>query len=163
MNEDATLFLRESNAIEGVYDEESLVQASQAWDYLLESYELSLTTLLGAHRILMHDKLFPSQIGCLRKCDVRVGGYVAVGYQKLPNRIAEWINNVNGSMKFPRSEEDNELLGISQHVEFEKIHPFVDGNGRMGRMLLNWWRLMVGLPILVIYESTKLEYYKWFK
>jgi len=48
------------------------------------------------------------------------------------------------------------------HINFEKIHPFIDGNGRIGRMLLNWQRVKLGLPVLVIKESEKQEYYKWF-
>ena len=49
------------------------------------------------------------------------------------------------------------------HVKFESIHPFVDGNGRTGRLLMNWIRIKIGLPILVIKESEKFEYYKWFE
>lgn len=51
----------------------------------------------------------------------------------------------------------------NHHVEYEIIHPFVDGNGRTGRMFMNWERLKGGLPILVIHEGEEQqEYYKWF-
>jgi fido (protein-threonine AMPylation protein) len=49
------------------------------------------------------------------------------------------------------------------HVRFEHIHPFVDGNGRLGRMLMNWQRKQEGLDILVIEDAKKHEYYEWFK
>jgi Fic family protein len=48
------------------------------------------------------------------------------------------------------------------HIEFEYIHPFVDGNGRVGRMVYNAHRLLLGQPIHIIEESEKNEYYKWF-
>jgi len=50
------------------------------------------------------------------------------------------------------------------HVLFEKIHPFIDGNGRTGRMVYNWHRLKLGLPIHIIHEGKEqFKYYKWFK
>jgi len=50
----------------------------------------------------------------------------------------------------------------SMHIQFEKIHPFIDGNGRIGRILMNWHRLKLGLPIKIIIETEKYNYYKWF-
>ena len=47
-------------------------------------------------------------------------------------------------------------------IWFEKNHPFEDGNGRTGRILLNWQRLQYGLPLLIIESYKKEEYYKWF-
>ncbi len=50
------------------------------------------------------------------------------------------------------------------HVSYEKIHPFVDGNGRTGRMFMNWWRLTNGLPLLIIHEGDEqYNYYQWFQ
>lgn len=48
-------------------------------------------------------------------------------------------------------------------LEFEKIHPFEDGNGRVGRMLYNINRLNAGLDLHIIHEGKEqIEYYKWF-
>ena len=50
------------------------------------------------------------------------------------------------------------------HIWFEKIHPFEDGNGRTGRILMNIQRLNAGLPLLIIHEGKEqMEYYKWFQ
>ena len=50
------------------------------------------------------------------------------------------------------------------HIQFEHIHPFEDGNGRTGRILMNLQLRKRGLPIMVIHEGKEQsEYYKWFK
>jgi Fic family protein len=48
-------------------------------------------------------------------------------------------------------------------VAFERIHPFRDGNGRVGRIIMNAQRLQAGLPILIIPASERRLYYEWFR
>lgn len=45
------------------------------------------------------------------------------------------------------------------HARFEYIHPFADGNGRVGRTLLNYWLMISGHPPLIIYEDDRHRYY----
>jgi hypothetical protein len=49
------------------------------------------------------------------------------------------------------------------HIRFERIHPFVDGNGRTGRMLMWWHERMLGLEPTLIKAEEKEKYYEWFK
>ena len=49
------------------------------------------------------------------------------------------------------------------HISFEDIHPFGDGNGRVGRLIYCWMREKMGMPIHIIYEKDKQEYYQWFR
>lgn len=156
------LFLRESNKIEGVFDDESFNEALEAWNFINSNYELDLKVLLETHRILMQNKLWYGQAGFLRKGNVRIGEHVFPDWQSMPNRVNNWIFQNNNLMKFPRSTENNEAMAKHLHIKFEKIHPFVDGNGRIGRILMNWWRTMVGLPILIIYAKDREDYYRWF-
>lgn len=154
-NEDILKFLQESNAIEGVYDADSLFQAFVAWEYLVEQEKLSIKVILKTHKILMlHQPIHSDQKGYLRYCDVMVGIRICPSHLKVRELMEKWIKSYSD-------------IGVNPkfaHIEFEKIHPFIDGNGRIGRIIMNWHRIKKGLPILIIHEGEEQkEYYKWFK
>ena len=48
------------------------------------------------------------------------------------------------------------------HLEFEHIHPFCDGNGRIGRVLINYQLMQLGFPSIIIRDKEKSVYYKSF-
>lgn len=152
-NEKILKFLQESNAIEAVYDGDSLFQAFVAWEYLLKQDKLSVANILKTHKILMlHQPLHSDQKGYFRYCDVMVGGRTCPPHSKVCNLMNEWIKTYAP------------LTPKTAHIRFEGIHPFIDGNGRIGRIIMNWHRVKNRLPTLTIHEGKEQqEYYKWFK
>ena len=146
-------FLRESNAIEGVYDEDSLALAHLAWAHLMSQPELTISVILECHNILMQGKLEDSVRGHWRRCAVWIGGREGLLWVEISRAMYEWLKEPANNWEQIKN----------RHVEFEKIHPFIDGNGRVGRMLMQWQRIKAGLPILVIEEGEKQSYYQWFK
>lgn len=155
-NKNVVEFLCESNAIEGVYDEDSLDQALYAWKYLSGEKKLDYGVLLKTHKVLMlHQKLYPNEKGYFRQIQVYIGGNEALHFSQIRVALYGWLKLVNDELCL----RDWQSL----HVMYEGIHPFVDGNGRTGRMFMNWQRQRFGLPILVIKEVEKQDYYKWFE
>lgn len=159
-----TEFLMESNAIEGVYDAASLKEAQEAWDYLIEEDKMTPYVVLKTHEILMRNKkLLPTEIGYLRRVPVWIGGHKGMNHEYIAKAVMDWCFEMNQDLKC------DDVLCTAEwsrqlHVTYEKIHPFVDGNGRTGRMFMNWWRWKNGLPILIIHEGDEQwEYYNWFK
>ena len=69
------------------------------------------------------------------------------------NLLLEWYNK-NRKVLHPL------VLATIFHHKFEKIHPFMDGNGRTGRMLLNYILLINNYPPLVIHTKIRIEYLK---
>jgi Fic family protein len=57
--------------------------------------------------------------------------------------------------------ENKELLKVAaySHARFEYIHPFADGNGRVGRTLLNYYLMIHDHPPIIIYDEDKAAYY----
>ncbi len=165
MNSDVIAFLQESNYIEGVID--GLDQAVKAWKYIITKKELTRAVILKTHAILMRGKLDHKEAGAWRKVPVWIGGREGRPWYAIPDSMDGWIEGANLSIGLMISifgSEDETIEAIKgDHIVFESIHPFIDGNGRTGRILLNWQRLKAGLPILIIKEEEKQEYYRWFK
>jgi len=93
--------------------------------------------------------------GCFRHVEVTIGGIYGMHHLIVPEMVDKWCMRANKPRTANNIKRD--------HVRFEKIHPFVDGNGRTGRILLNHQRLINKLSILVIKNSEKQDYYKWFR
>lgn len=148
-------FLHESNAIENEYSEQAFKDAVKAWRYgLLNREYISLSKILKIHRKSMSN-LEPDIAGKIRNVPVYIGGEIRSQSEgEIFTQLEDWCENW--------ATEKTEQGIKKAHVVFEKIHPFVDGNGRVGRILMNLQRIKEGLPILIIKEKEKYEYYKWF-
>lgn len=145
-------YIRQSNYIEGVRNPEEVNQSLKAWNYLKDQRFLTLECILATHRLIMRN--FPSiGPGRLRKVNVTVGGRLCPPHSTIQYLTENWIDDMMGY----RASDPKEM-----HVRFEHIHPFLDGNGRSGRMLM-WWHEthLDRQPTYITYDG-RWDYYNWF-
>ena len=91
-----------------------------------------------------------------RKIQVFIRGseHIPPEPQKIPNLMMYYINNYNND------NQDIFYKIAKYHIEFEKIHPFEDGNGRTGRLLMNYELIKNNLPPVVITKEDRINYFE---
>ncbi len=93
--------------------------------------------------------------GAFRDYLIRIGSYIAPDWQDVGELISELMKFINNSKINPVE------LAARAHYRFEKIHPFGDGNGRIGRLLMNHVLWHAGYPMLIIEYKKRKSYYKF--
>ena len=75
-----------------------------------------------------------------------------------PLFVSQLIDNLNYRLSISKDREAKLMAILDTHIQFERIHPFSDGNGRTGRMMMNYSLLQEGFPPLIIEKDTKAQY-----
>ncbi len=135
--------------------------AFAAYDAMAGMDPISVTDLLRSHGIMMRSIL--DDAGKFRRGGVGVFSSEGMVHMGPPaDRVPVLIGEL---MEWLRDSDDHPLVkGCVFHYEFEFIHPFSDGNGRMGRMwhtlILSKWRDgMAWVPVESIVREHQQEYY----
>lgn len=78
----------------------------------------------------------------------------------LPEEVSSEIEELCGELRDIPNKGDNIIKTAAYlHCKFENTHPFADGNGRVGRTLMNYFLMTHGHPPIVVRNETKNEYY----
>jgi Fic family protein len=160
--EQITALLNDERVIAPQKDILEVQNAVKVYEKLKEFNPNSLKDLQVAQSILMHGLIEGSGKFRTKNVGIVKGSKV--------EHLAPSGSMVNGLMKdlFTYLKSDNEVLLIKScvfHYEFEFIHPFLDGNGRMGRLwqtliLLQKYPVFEYLPVESLIKENQNNYYK---
>ena len=116
---------------------------------------LTIDMILLLHKMLITN-IADNVAGRFRKDNemVRVGQHIGLPPEYIESRIQEILINYNADIKTPFIHRIAEL-----HAEFESVHPFIDGNGRIGRVMNNYLLIRKGFPPIIVRNKEKEYYY----
>ena len=169
LTHDQTRYIYETNTI-GLTDEvinvdDIVVNANhfRCIDLIIEKANLNITENLikQLHFILKNGTTDSRKnwfvVGDYKKLPNEVGGRVTISPEKVEDEVKsliEWYNNI-------KNKTLNDIIEF--HYRFESIHPFQDGNGRVGRLLMFKECLKYNIVPFIIDEKLKMFYYRGLK
>jgi Fic family protein len=122
------------------------------FEYIGEKKQINETLIMRLHGILLN--AIRSDAGGYRNHGVRITGsnIPTANYVKVPDLMKALMANVKEDAK------DVVRHIASVHARFEAVHPFSDGNGRIGRLLMHAMALRENLPPAVILQENRRLY-----
>ena len=132
----------------------------KAFDFILK-YKGDITKefILELHRLVIMNTLredLTSQIGKYRTVQVYIGNSIPPKPQEVQEKMTTLLK------WYSKNKNKLHPLVVSSyfHTEFERIHPFIDGNGRTGRLLMNFILYKNKYPMINIPNAKRFSYYK---
>lgn len=130
-------------------------------------WELTSSTPLDIHRFLTREIPFfedKGDSGKYRTVDVWIGHDLCPNYLLIPSLMEQWYKITKNMMdsffnKCGTQGDARNIAWISHHM-FEVVHPFIDGNGRTGRLILAKVLHDLGHEPLIVKFDDRFEYYK---
>lgn len=160
--EQVTAVLNGKRIIAPPKDIAEVKNAYEIYEHLDELDPYSLDSLLFAHGIMTRGLVDESGMFRSRSVGVVDGSGRVLHFGTLPNYVPDAVKNLLEWTK--QSDLPMLIKSCVFHYEFELIHPFADGNGRMGRLwhtllLSKWNPLFAWLPVESIIHEYQQEYY----
>ena len=138
----------------------------QAYEYLLNNLDKPLTEelLKETHRLLTEHTLeyktrndeVPSKPGEYTTVDMCAGDTIFGEHEKLIKQVPRLLESTQKAID--SGEVHPMVIAAKFHGFYEYLHPFRDGNGRLGRLMSNFILLKMGQPLLIIPSSHREEY-----
>ena len=150
--------IKKDHNVREIYEAKNLAKITEM---LLKNpnQKLTIELILELHHMLLSD-IHDQRAGRFRagKERVRVGAHIGANPKFVQELMYKLVQDYNTASK------SYFLDNIAHfHAEFEIIHPFCDGNGRIGRILINQQLMKLGYPPIIIQnKSKKSDYYPLF-
>jgi Fic family protein len=135
----------------------------KAFDFMLNNKgDITKEFILQLHALIVANTLredLISQTGKYRRVQVFIGRDIPPKPCEVPKQMTTLLRwySTNKRKIHPL------ILASHFHTEFERIHPFVDGNGRVGRLLMNFILYKNKYPMINIPKKNKFQYYEVLK
>ena len=146
-------------SVREVYEARNLARVFEYIKKKIKNLEINNEVILFLHNMLI-STISENIAGRYRqgKEFVRVGTHIAPAPEKVEEMMKEIL------LKYSSAIDVFVVDRIADfHLDFETIHPFCDGNGRIGRVLINLQLMQVGFPPIIIRDKEKVDYYKTLK
>lgn len=147
-------------------DQAEAKNLSEAIDYLEGlatdlSRPITQADIRQLHYFVLKD-IRDEDAGKYRCVEVEIGGseYKPPSPDRVPtqmNEFSAWLATV--SLREEDKSDEAILMAAAAHAWFVTIHPFIDGNGRVGRLLLNLILMRFGCPIAIVTKADRSRYY----
>lgn len=134
----------------------------QAFSYIIElleeKKELTIEIVRNIHSLLL-DRIQEDK-GQFKKTQNAILGstFQTATPQDTPFLMLQWIDNTIYRMTISTSIDEVAETLADSHIQFERIHPFSDGNGRTGRLLNIFLALSYGYPPIIIEKEQRGQY-----
>lgn len=124
-------------------------------EFAKDSQPLSEYEIKSIHSLILKN-IDESNAGAYRNCEVRISGamHTPSSFLSVPSLMQDFIKDYHSLQAHPV------IKASRAHCVLAGIHPFVDGNGRTSRLVMNLEFLKSGYPLINIKAKDKLEYYQ---
>ncbi|MBP2028616.1 Fic family protein [Acetoanaerobium pronyense] len=137
----------------------------QALEYVIKQLEnnepLSLNIVRGIHEQLMDHLNFDR--GMWKTHDNAIVGadFNTASAHDVPYLMKQWVDNLNYRLEQSKTDEEKIKHILEMHIDFERIHPFSDGNGRTRRLLIIYSLLEHDISPIIIPVDLKSDYIRF--
>jgi len=142
-----------------LFEAKNLARVIEYIEKNAQNKQLDLEMILFLHKMLIFN-IREEIAGRFRQSGeyVRVGTHIAPAPEKVEGLLAQMLTQYRSSI------DENIIQRIAKlHLNFEHIHPFVDGNGRIGRIIINYILIKEGfVPVNIKFIDRK-TYYEAFR
>ncbi len=136
------------------------INHQKAFEYIesvMKEHIITEETIKNIHKIILSG-INDEYVGRYRDANVRILGAIKSPprFEKVHEKMKEFVEYIN---KNPENLNTVELASVL-HYRFVEIHPFIDGNGRCSRLLMNLFLMKHGYPITMILKVDRKKYYE---